>query len=107
MYAEGHKEVADSLSTMAETLGQEVLTGEGTTDWDPGTIHCDQSRLACAEVWTQISFKSVLRRLKAMATRQLSPMTFSERFYNTPQRSHSTRQIPLVFLSNEVMPGQC
>ena len=70
MYAEGHKEVADSLSTMTETLGEEVLTSEETADWDPGTIYCDQSRSACAEVWTQISFKSVWRRLKAMATWQ-------------------------------------
>ena len=70
MYAEGHKEVANSLSTMTETLGEEVLTSEENADWDPGTIYCDQSRLACAEVWTQILFKSVSRRSGAMATWQ-------------------------------------
>ena len=70
MYAEGHKEVADSLSTMTEILGEQVLTSGETADWDRGTIYCDQARLACAEVWTQILFKSVSRRSKAMATWQ-------------------------------------
>ena len=36
MYAAGHSEVAESLSTMVETLGKDVLTEDVTTDWDPG-----------------------------------------------------------------------
>ena len=50
MYAEGHKEVVESLSTMAEALGEEVLTSEETADWHPGTMYCDQSRWACANI---------------------------------------------------------
>ena len=36
MYATGHSEVAESLSTMSETLGKEVLTSKDTNDWNPG-----------------------------------------------------------------------
>ena len=52
MCATGHSEVAESLSTMAEALGEEGLMSEETADWHPGTIYCDQYSLACAEVWT-------------------------------------------------------
>ncbi|KAI9569839.1 hypothetical protein HD554DRAFT_2313201 [Boletus coccyginus] len=38
MYAVGHSEVAESLSTMVETLGAEVSTEEVTTDWDSDLI---------------------------------------------------------------------
>ena len=36
MYATGHPEAAGSLSTMAETLGEEVLTSQDTIDWNSG-----------------------------------------------------------------------
>ena len=36
MYSMGHSEVAESLSTMAATLGKEMLTSEDGNDWDPG-----------------------------------------------------------------------
>ncbi|KAI9569843.1 hypothetical protein HD554DRAFT_2327802 [Boletus coccyginus] len=38
MYAAGHSEVAESLSTMVETLGEEVLMEEMTADWDPDLV---------------------------------------------------------------------
>ena len=36
MYATGHSELAESLSSMAETLGEEMLTSEDTNNWNLG-----------------------------------------------------------------------
>ncbi|KAI9569819.1 WD40-repeat-containing domain protein [Boletus coccyginus] len=38
MYAAGHSEVAESLSTIVETLGEGLLTDDVTTDWDPAMV---------------------------------------------------------------------
>jgi len=45
MDAAGHSEGVESLSTMVETFGEEVLTEEVTIDWDPGMPYHDPSRL--------------------------------------------------------------
>ena len=49
MYAAGHTEVVESLSTMIETIGEDVLTSEGTAGWNPGMFCLDQPRLTCIE----------------------------------------------------------
>ena len=49
MYATGQSEVAESLSTMAETLGKEVLTSEDANNWSPGmfvTTNSDRHTLS-------------------------------------------------------------
>jgi len=52
MYAVAHSEGVVSLSTMAETLVEEVSTAEVTADWDPGMLRHDQPRLTCIEFLT-------------------------------------------------------
>ena len=65
MYAAGDTEVVESLSTMIETIGEDVLTSEGTADWNPGMFCLDQPRLNALSLGRQISCKSVSRCWKA------------------------------------------
>ena len=46
MYAAGHTEVVESLSTMIETIGEDALTteGTGTANWNPGIFCLNQPR---------------------------------------------------------------
>ncbi|KAN0084114.1 hypothetical protein V8E55_007618 [Tylopilus felleus] len=38
MYAAGHTEVVESLSTTIETIGEDALTSEETADWNPDLV---------------------------------------------------------------------
>jgi len=66
MYAAGHSEVAEPLSTVVETLGEEVLTEEVTTGWDPGMPSYDQSGLSCIEVLTSDLVHKCLTTLESV-----------------------------------------
>ena len=52
MCAAGHSEGVESLSTMVETFGEEVLTEGVTADWDRGMPYHDPSGLTYIEVLT-------------------------------------------------------
>ena len=52
MYAAGHSEVTESLATMVETLGEEVLVEEMTADWDPGMPCHGPPKLTSIEIVT-------------------------------------------------------
>ena len=68
MCATGHSEVAELLSTMAETLGKEVLTSEDTNNWNPGMFVTTNSDRHTLSFQPQISFKSVSRLSKVTVT---------------------------------------
>lgn len=38
MYAAGHAEVTESVSTIVEMLGKETLTSDAPADWNPGML---------------------------------------------------------------------